>query len=113
MASRPANPFDGAQREGRDKTVKWCLWEVLARHYPSGARVAELEKDERLLALRPKMRTAKNLNGQASGTGCSWQGWADAAAATAAGRLPSLARCRASHLARTSASAIACRSPGS
>lgn len=68
-AVRLPNPFDGAQREGRDPTVKWVLWEVLARHYRDGARVAELEKDERLLALRPKMRAAKNLNGQARGWG--------------------------------------------
>ena len=66
----PANPFDSAQREGRDKTVKWCLWEVLAKHYENGARVADLQKDERLLELRPKMRAAKNLNGQAR-RGCT------------------------------------------
>ncbi len=68
-AVRLPNPFSSAQREGRELTVKFVLWETLARHYPNGARVAELEKDERLLEMRPKMRAAKNLNGQARSGG--------------------------------------------
>lgn len=74
-AVRLLNPFSSAQREGRELTVKFVLWETLARHYPNGARVAELEKDERLLEMRPKMRAAKNLNGQArSGRSSAWRG---------------------------------------
>lgn len=60
-----ANPFDAKQRPGHDKTLKWCLWEVLARHYSqTGASLGQLMADERLLSLRPSLRQGKNRSGQ-------------------------------------------------
>ena len=64
MAEPLRNPFDRQQRPGAPKTLKWCLWEVLARHWPRGARLGDLLADARLLDLRPSLRTSKNPSGQ-------------------------------------------------
>ena len=63
LAGAP-NPFEGVQRPGRERTLKYALWEVLARHYPGGAHASELERDERLFELRPSLRERKNPSGQ-------------------------------------------------
>jgi hypothetical protein len=59
------NPFEAQQKEGKPKTLKWCIWEVLAHEYPQGAMVAQLvAPGSTLYNLYPKLKTAANPSGQ-------------------------------------------------
>ncbi|KAL4855201.1 Calponin y domain-containing protein [Chlorella vulgaris] len=61
------NPFEAQQKEGKPKTLKWCIWEVLAHEYPQGAMVAQLvSPGSTLYNLYPKLKTAANPSGQVS-----------------------------------------------
>jgi hypothetical protein len=61
------NPFDGSQKGGKPKTLKWCLWEVLVR-LDEGSKVQALvAPGSPLLQLYPKFNTSKNPSGQVRG----------------------------------------------
>jgi hypothetical protein len=61
------NPFDGSQKDGKPKTLKWCLWEVLVRLEDGSKVQALVAPGSPLLQLYPKLVTGKNPSGQVRG----------------------------------------------
>jgi hypothetical protein len=59
-----SNPFDAVQKEGKNKTLKWCVWEVL-KERPAGMKVAEIIEEIDAKGLyHAKLGAAKNPSGQ-------------------------------------------------
>eukprot|EP00803_Ostreobium_quekettii_P007710 evm.model.scf_293.6 EVM.evm.TU.scf_293.6 scf_293:91596-100327(+) len=63
---RPANPFEeGPRRGGRERSVKYCAWEVLA-DFPGGLNVTQIAREIQDRGLKD-FSEKKNAAGQVSG----------------------------------------------